>query len=59
MRWAEPREFGILAQYDQTRYEEVDEEALANSLIVKIWQEVAPYLLKFNSNYESLYDYAY
>lgn len=60
MRWAEPRALNILAQYDQTRYEEVDRLVLDNHPIVKIWEQVTPYLLKLNTSYqEVLYDNAY
>jgi len=59
MRWAEPRQFSILALYDQTRYEEVDWQALEAHPIVKIWEEVCPYLLKFNTTYETLYHNAH
>lgn len=59
MRWAEPRELGILSQYDQTRYEDVDKEVLEKHPVVKIWEEVCPYLLKLNSSYESFYDNAH
>jgi hypothetical protein len=55
MRWAEPRELSILAQYDQTRYEEVDRLALDCHPVVKIWEEVVPYLLKLNTSYQGVF----
>jgi hypothetical protein len=55
MRWAEPRELGILAQYDQTRYEDVDKLVLDTHPVVKIWQEVTPYLLQMNSSYQGAF----
>lgn len=55
MRWAEPRELSILAQYDQTRYEEVDRLALDCHPVVKIWEEVIPYLLKLNTSYQGVF----
>jgi poly-beta-hydroxyalkanoate depolymerase len=51
MRWSEPREFGILATYDQTRYEEIDEAILLKHPFIKIWEDVLPYLLQFNRQY--------
>ena len=60
MRWAEPRELGILAQYDQTRYEDVDKLVLDTHPVVKIWQEITPYLLQMNSSYQGVFcDYAH
>jgi integrase len=59
MRWAEPRELGILAQYDQTRYEDVDRLVLENHPIVKVWEEALPYILKVNRSYKPFYDNAY
>jgi hypothetical protein len=59
MRWAEPRQFSILALYDQTRYDDVDREALDKHPIVKIWEQVCPYLLQLNTSYETLYHNAY
>ena len=55
MRWAEPRELSILAQYDQTRYEEVDRLALENHPVVKIWEQVTPYLLELNTSYKGMF----
>ena len=55
MRWAEPRELGILAQYDQSCYEDIDEQVLSVHPMVKIWQEVMPYLLDMNKSYKSFY----
>lgn len=55
MRWSELRELSILAQYDQTRYEEVDRLASDNDPVVKIWEEVAPYLLIMNTSYKGLF----
>lgn len=60
MRWAEPRELSILAQYDQTRYEDVDKLVLDNHPMVKIWEQACPHLLKLNTNYQGvLYDNAH
>lgn len=55
MRWAEPRELGILAQYDQTRYEDVDRQALSVHPVVKMWEEITPYMLEFNRSYKRLF----
>ncbi len=47
----------IAKDIDQTPYEDVDREALAVHPIVKMWEEVAPYLLSLNSSYQdSWYD---
>ncbi len=59
MRWAEPRELSILAQYDQTRYEDVDKLVLSVHPIVKIWEEIMPYLLDLNRSYKLFYHNAY
>ena len=56
MRWAEPRELGILAQYDQTRYEDVDRLVLDTHPVVKFWTEISPYLLQMNRSYRSFYN---
>ena len=55
MRWAEPRELGILAQYDQTRYEDIDKLVLSVHPMVKVWEEIMPYLLDINRSYKSFY----
>jgi hypothetical protein len=55
MRWAEPRELGMLATYDQTRYEDVDHLVLQHHPVVKIWEELTPYLLKFNTSYQAVF----
>ena len=55
MRWAEPRELGILAQYDQTRYEDVDRQVLEVHPVVKMWEEITPYLLKMNRSYKGVF----
>ena len=59
MRWAEPRELGILAQYDQTRYEDVDKLVLDSHPMVRVWEEVLPYILKYNRSYKPFYDNAH
>jgi hypothetical protein len=53
MRWADPRELSILAQYDQTRYEDIDKQVLSVHPVVKVWEEVMPYLLDMNKSYRS------
>ena len=55
MRWAEPRELGILAQYDQTRYEDIDKRALDTHPVVKFWTEITPYLLQMNKSYQGVF----
>jgi hypothetical protein len=55
MRWAEPRELGMLAQYDQTRYEDIDRQVLSVHPTVKVWEEVMPYLLDLNRSYKRFY----
>ncbi len=59
MRWAEPRELGILAQYDQTRYEDIDKAVLEVHPMVHFWESVVPYLLAMNRSYKPFYDNAY
>jgi len=56
MRWADPRELSILAQYDQTRYEDIDKQVLSVHPVVKVWEEVMPYLLDMNKSYRSFCD---
>jgi len=56
MRWADPREFGILGQYDQARYEDIDKEVLAVHPMVKLWEDLVPILFKFNRSYRPFYD---
>ncbi len=58
MRWAEPRELSILAQYDQTRYEDVDRMVLESHPVVKFWEEIMPCLLDLNRSYKRFYDNA-
>lgn len=55
MRWAEPRELGILAQYDQTRYEDIDKQVLEVHPMVRVWEDVLPYLLDMNKSYKRFY----
>ena len=57
MRWAKPRT--MLARYKQTPVEQTDRAILERHPFVKMWEEVAPYLLSYNSTYEKqrlLYD---
>ena len=57
MRWAKPRT--MLARYKQTPVEQTDALILQRHPFVKMWEEVAPYLLSYNSTYENqpaLYD---
>lgn len=57
MRWAKPRT--MLARYKQTPVEQTDRAILEKHPFVKMWEEVAPYLLSYNSTYEKqkfLYD---
>jgi len=49
MRWAKPRT--MLARYKQTPIEVTDKAILEKHPYVKIWEEVVPYLLRFNSHY--------
>jgi len=50
MRWAKPRT--MLARYKQTPVEQTDRAILEKHPFVKMWEEVAPYLLSYNSTYE-------
>ncbi|MBA7603046.1 hypothetical protein ES703_10148 [subsurface metagenome] len=50
MRWAKPRT--MLARYKQTPVEQTDRAILERHPFVKMWEEVAPYLLSYNSTYE-------
>lgn len=59
MRWAEPRELGILAQYDQIRYEDIDRQVLSVHPVVRLWEVVMPYLLDMNKSYKRFYDNLY
>lgn|GEM_PF-5035160 len=58
MRWADPRELGILAQYDQTRYKDIDRQVLSVHPMVQVWQEILPYLLDMNKRYKRFYNSA-
>jgi len=49
MRWAKPRT--MLARYKQTPVEVTDTGILAKHPFVKMWSEIIPYLLEFNSSY--------
>ena len=51
MRWAAPRQFSILSIYRQTPTQETDRAILLKHPYVKMWEEVCPYLLKYNSTY--------
>lgn len=51
MRWAKPRT--ILARYKQTPVEVTDKAILQKHPFVKLWEEVMPYLLDFNSSYQN------
>ena len=55
MRWAEPRGLSMLAQYDQTRYEDIDKQVLSVHPMVKVWEEIMPYLLDMNRSYRRFY----
>jgi integrase len=52
MRWAPPRQFNILSIYRQTPTEETDMATLQKHPYVKLWEEILPFLLKYNSTYE-------
>jgi integrase len=52
MRWAPPRQFNILSIYRQTPAEETDRAILQKHPYVKRWEEVLPFLLRYNSTYE-------
>lgn len=54
MRWAAPRQFSMLDRYDQTPHEETDMTILDKHPVVKMWEEVIPYLLKLNTSYSQL-----
>ena len=41
-------------RYKQTPGKETDQAILEKHPFVKVWQEVTPHLLKYNSNYDSL-----
>jgi integrase len=55
MRWAGPGRYSMLARYRQTPVEVTDKAILDKHPYVKIWEEAAPYLLKFNSSYLNIY----
>jgi hypothetical protein len=55
MRWADPRELSILAQYDQTRYEDIDKQVLDVHPMVEIWTTITPFLLDLNRSYKRFY----
>ena len=52
MRWAKPRT--MLSRYKQTPIEQTDKAILMQHPFVKVWEQVVPYLLEFNSSYNSL-----
>jgi len=56
MRWSVPRQFSMLNRYSRTPVEVGDLRILETHPFVKIWAEVVPYILKFNSHYNSLND---
>ena len=56
MRWSVPRQFSMLNRYSQTPVEVGDLRILETHPFVKIWAEVVPYILKYNSHYNSLND---
>jgi hypothetical protein len=45
----------MLDLYDETPYEETDKQILERHPVVKMWEEVLPYLLKFNKSYQGVY----
>lgn len=51
MRWAEPRQYAILATYKKNPSEVTDKEILSRHPFVKVWEEVMPYLLHNNPSY--------
>ncbi len=53
MRWAKPRQFSMLSRYRQTSVEETDKAILEKHPFVKLWEEIIPYLLSYNTSYTS------
>ena len=51
MRWAKPRQFAMLSRYRQRPVEETDKAILEKHPFVKLWEEVMPYLLTYNTSY--------
>jgi hypothetical protein len=51
MRWAKPRQFSMLSRYRQTSVEETDKAILAKHPFVRLWEDVMPYLLTYNTSY--------
>ena len=49
LRWAKPG--GMLSRYRQIPAEETDRAILAKHPFVKVWEEVLPHLLAFNTSY--------
>jgi len=52
MRWSPGR--SMLARYRQTPYEQTDRTILEKHPMVQVWEELTPYVLKFNSWYGNL-----
>ena len=54
MRWSIPRSFSMLSRYKQTPVEETDRAILNKHPMVKLWEEITPYLLTLNTSYSQL-----
>ena len=53
MRWSTPRHLGMLDRYRQTPTEVSDAVILRNHPKVAMWQDIIPYLVKYNPYYRS------
>lgn len=51
MRWAEPRQFSILATYKKNPSRDTDRQILNNHPFVETWAEMMPYLTPLQSRY--------
>lgn len=56
MRWSTPRHLGMLDRYRRTPTEESDMKILSQHPRVALWEEIIPYLAKFNPGYRSNID---
>jgi len=56
LRWSEPRQFSMLARYDKGRPEETDASVLDKHPYVKIWEQACPYILQYNTHYQTTID---
>ena len=56
MRWATPREWGMLSWYDEDEPAQGDEAILARHPVVKMWEQALPYILIYNPSYSNCFD---